>query len=1012
MGNFVGFNLEGPDGVNYGSTQIGSVWQNATNLAGSFVVRTRTGTGSGLSEKFRIDNSGNVGIGTVAPLSKLGVLGNLSIGGTYGAIAAPTGGAIIEGNVGIGTTSPGTKLHVEGAGSILVGTAPETIGYFKQTAAGTHTGVVIDSLDGQDAYLFFGEGGSPRWDLRADAGTNGFEIREQTGGLNTVRMAVNAGGNVGIGTTAPSTLLHLGLAGTTKGTLGLAGNTSGLVTIQPTAAAGTFTLTLPDNDGGANEVLKTDGSGVLSWVAQPVGLTDTDYGDITVGSTGTTMSIDADVIDWADIADSTTLDASTSIAFGGSTYALTFTNNGSGNEVHNLSSTGDFEIQDNGTSAFLVNDSGQTMLGLASVSTSAKLSLSNTISATGSTSAIAGIHGDYTFNNGGTASYVQVGNRFVFNNAPTTNPNTMVGEVIRTIDNTALANLVRGIEVVSNAGSNTAGTNTGIRTTGATFGIQAITNGLAGGVSAPAAIFGENTGTTAGDIMRLYSASITTAPSVATFYHDTSTFSGTGLLMDFATGSGTFSGNFIDLQNNNTTAFKVTSTGLTSVGLGSTASTNAVCSSLANTTAPTSGVAYELRDCNAAPAADYAEMYPVESDIEFGDIVATGSEMIMTYGITDGNIDWNKEKGAITKLTKTNKEYQSNVIGIVSDNYGDFSSTGNNIKKESNPMPVALSGRVPVKISNSSEEINSGDYLTTSEEGGKATKATKSGQVIGKALENWSPDSGKETVMIYIEQGYYSGSGLEGLEIVNFDKQFTGKITFESQVEFNVPPIFNKDTAGFAVIKAGARKVDITFENPYVAQPIVSTTISFENSDNLSDDQIDQFFNEDIKFIVTNKSQNGFTIIINKESSRDVRFSWTAFAVKDAKLFESVMPGLTIENPEVPSSTPEEGENPTENTSPLNSAEAESGDHSSGTNDLAEPTPEVIIEEVTTETPTESTPTETVSETPTSEPESTPESEPQSTPIPEPEPQSTPTPEPITEPEPVPEPTPSEAPSE
>lgn len=88
------------------------------------------------------------------------------------------------------------------------------------------------------------------------------------------------------------------------------------------------------------------------------GLTDGDYGDIVVGGTGTTMSIDADVIDWADIADATALDAATSISFGTSTYALTFINNGSGNEVHNLSSTGDLVIQDNGTTFATFDDTG------------------------------------------------------------------------------------------------------------------------------------------------------------------------------------------------------------------------------------------------------------------------------------------------------------------------------------------------------------------------------------------------------------------------------------------------------------------------------------------------------------------------------------------------------------------------------------------------------------------------------------------------------------------------------
>ncbi len=73
---------------------------------------------------------------------------------------------------------------------------------------------------------------------------------------------------LGIGTTAPSTLLHVGLAGTTLGTIGVAGNTSGLVTIQPAAAAGTWTLTLPTAVGSAGQQL-TDaaGNGITSWAA-------------------------------------------------------------------------------------------------------------------------------------------------------------------------------------------------------------------------------------------------------------------------------------------------------------------------------------------------------------------------------------------------------------------------------------------------------------------------------------------------------------------------------------------------------------------------------------------------------------------------------------------------------------------------------------------------------------------------------------------------------------------------
>jgi len=49
-------------------------------------------------------------------------------------------------------------------------------------------------------------------------------------------------------------------------------NTHGVTIKSPAhASAASYTLTLPINDGSANEVLQTDGSGVLSWVAQSGG---------------------------------------------------------------------------------------------------------------------------------------------------------------------------------------------------------------------------------------------------------------------------------------------------------------------------------------------------------------------------------------------------------------------------------------------------------------------------------------------------------------------------------------------------------------------------------------------------------------------------------------------------------------------------------------------------------------------------------------------------------------------
>ncbi len=927
---------------------------------------------------------------------------------------------------------------------------------------------------------------------------------------STSQFQVNSSGAIAAATgiTSSGTITFSGLGG--AGTKCLQTDNSGVVTAAASACGSGGGLTVGTTaitSGGTNRVLYENGSNILSESA------DFTYDGTTLGVATSSTTASNKALNIAQTGGTT-----------GTDYAGYFSNTGAA-----TTNVGLYATASGGTTNLALNvDAGQTLLGGTTLSTGtlAKLNIVSTMSSNGSTTAIAGIHGDYTFNNGGTASFVQVGNRFVFNNAPTTNANTMVGEVIRTVDNTALANLVRGIDITSNAGSNTAGTNTGLRSTGGTFGVQAITNGSAGGVALPAGLYAENTGTTQGDVARFYTGSMTSAASMLSVYHDTSTFTGDALVMDMAVGSGSFTGDFLDLKNAGVQKFKVTSAGVVSMGLSGTASTNAICSSLANTTAPTAGTAYEIRDCNAAPAADYAEMYPMETGMEFGDIVATGSEVVNTYDTTDGNIDWTKVKGKITRMIKTTQSYQPNVIGIVVDNYGDFTSAGHNIKEVDNPMPVALNGRVPVKVASDSDPIMPGDYITTSgSEPGKAQKAKKSGQVIGKALEAWEPNSGALTVMVYVEQGYYNGTSVSefagidpmasdfakqvlshfmnnqstqagselildrlavGVEIITpkvvanelevntiststsgdiglvlgsdgkfivssgdtqntnpaitFDAlgnatfagkvtageievsnlagiqsitdqinqlsegqvaftltsqvintlssaltiaqadisklnqdlealessvtglvasgddlesrinlvetffatdesgnptgivtvglsvngngkftgqtefdglsffsnttSFTGGVTFAGQTEFVVPPLYNKDSAGYALIKQGDRRAQITFDKPYIATPVVNTSVTFEEED-LDDTETATFFADDIRFIVMGKNQDGFTIVLNKPATRDIRFSWNALSVKDPNIFESVFEGLTIEQTPEPEPEPE-----------------------------------------------------------------------------------------------------------
>lgn len=73
-------------------------------------------------------------------------------------------------------------------------------------------------------------------------------------------QAIASGGSTNIA-------LDLGQAGFSSGTMRINGSTSGSITIQPAAAAGTWTMTLPTTGGTSGYFLQTNGSGVTTWAA-------------------------------------------------------------------------------------------------------------------------------------------------------------------------------------------------------------------------------------------------------------------------------------------------------------------------------------------------------------------------------------------------------------------------------------------------------------------------------------------------------------------------------------------------------------------------------------------------------------------------------------------------------------------------------------------------------------------------------------------------------------------------
>jgi hypothetical protein len=152
------------------------------------------------------------------------------------------------------------------------------------------------------------------------------------------------------------------------------------------------------------------------------------------------------------------------------------------------------------------------------------------------------------------------------------------------------------------------------------------------------------------------------------------------------------------------------------------------------------------------------------------------------------------------------------------------------------------------------------------------------------------------------DSDFDGNTNFNGLTFFKNTSEFNGDVVFASNSEFKLPPIFNKDTAGFAIIKQGDEKVRIQFDRPYVVTPVVTSSMAFDATDNIDESSAVDLFNENILFAITGKDQSGFNIIINKKAPRNIRFSWMALGIRDPKVIESVVDGLIID-PVVP--TPE-----------------------------------------------------------------------------------------------------------
>ncbi len=191
-------------------------------------------------------------------------------------------------NVGIGASNPVNKLHVNG--NIAVGGSNNELRFyeganyvgFEAPALAADKIWVLPAADGSNGQVLKTDGsGNLGWVTAGGLSDIVQDSSPQLGGnldVNNNSLVTASNGNIQLDPNGSGVVIFRGNA--TKGSgqfkLNCENNSHG-VTLKgpPHSAAANYTLTLPNDDGSNGQVLKTDGSGVLSWVSQPAsGMTD------------------------------------------------------------------------------------------------------------------------------------------------------------------------------------------------------------------------------------------------------------------------------------------------------------------------------------------------------------------------------------------------------------------------------------------------------------------------------------------------------------------------------------------------------------------------------------------------------------------------------------------------------------------------------------------------------------------------------------------------------------------
>jgi len=223
----------------YGSVFV-NLDSNSNNTDAAFLIGEHGGSAGTITERFRVQDDGNVGIGTSNPNVIASSVATLSLGGTHttasGGVSYQVNGSVKfyqyvdtdslfvhQGQSGIGQkfkVNNSEAMRITSGGNVLIGTTTDS-GYRLSVDGDSASGVVRikNAANARDTFRSENAAGTRTFNIGNDASGHGIVLVRNSSGTTTTYISGSGnsyfnGGYVGIGTMSPARPIHVSSAAT------------------------------------------------------------------------------------------------------------------------------------------------------------------------------------------------------------------------------------------------------------------------------------------------------------------------------------------------------------------------------------------------------------------------------------------------------------------------------------------------------------------------------------------------------------------------------------------------------------------------------------------------------------------------------------------------------------------------------------------------------------------------------------------------------------------------------